>query len=196
MKGALLLGLIVVVLIAPSGAFAQLCDGRQPTIVAPEPERSEEDVCLLYDEEYDDDCISWGTIVIWSTLVFGTDGQDVILGSWGDDAIFGNGGGDIICSGEGNDTIFGEAEAGQIDIIYAGPGDDFIFCYGQCVADGEAGNDEFFPGPAGGWFIGGDGDDTFVLYKGPDVVAGGAGHDRAIFVGPEDNISIDVEEIF
>ena len=57
-------------------------------------------------------------------LIWGTDGDDVIVAGAGNDVIQGDAGDDLICAGEGNDTIHG---ARGDDIIYGEDGDDVIF---------------------------------------------------------------------
>ncbi|RZV45555.1 MAG: DUF4038 domain-containing protein, partial [Acidimicrobiales bacterium] len=71
-----------------------------------------------------------------------TDGDDVILGTLGNDTIYGLGGDDIICGSAGNDRIDGGVGQDKIvggrgrDRIFGGPGPDQLI--------GRAGNDRLF----------------------------------------------------
>jgi hypothetical protein len=55
-------------------------------------------------------------------ILKGTKGDDVILGTEGDDRIKGRGGNDIICGGDGDDKLFGRRDAHVI--LDGGPGND------------------------------------------------------------------------
>lgn len=99
--------------------------------------------------------------------VFGTSGDDTILGSQGadvidggtgNDTIFGLDGDDVICGGMGNDTLHG------------GPGNDRLF--------GQNGNDRLFGGDGADRLAGHGGDDELFGGDDNDVVAGGPGNDR------------------
>lgn len=56
--------------------------------------------------------------------IVGTHGDDVIVGLGGNDKIYGRGGNDIICGGEGNDKIYGNSGN---DILIGSAGSDKIF---------------------------------------------------------------------
>lgn len=107
---------------------------------------------------------------------YGTEGNDVILGSYGNDKIDGRGGDDVICSlegkdsvigGTGNDTIFGGHGP---DKLLGKAGDDRLYGEGDKDSiDGDAGNDHI---------AGGDGDDTITGDVGNDAIWGEGGRDR------------------
>ncbi len=90
-----------------------------------------------------------GTVWTGDTIPFqfmaGTNGNDVLTGTSGDDAIFGRGGNDVISGGAGNDTLFG--------------GD------GYNGLNGEAG-DDFLNAGDGGFLTGGLGNDTYLFNRG------------------------------
>ena len=85
----------------------------------------------------------------------GGGGNDIAIGSTGDDIFFGDAGNDTIDGGGGNDLLVGRLgddtlKGGQgVDILLGGAGND--------VLDGEQGND---------LVIGGDGDDTYIYRPG------------------------------
>ena len=98
--------------------------------------------------------------------IVGTDGNDVIQGTFRDDVILagagndqirGASGNDVICGGAGNDTIYGDSQ------------DDIIF--------GEAGNDVIFGGSGADEIRGGDGNDNIRGESQDDLIFGDAGND-------------------
>lgn len=91
------------------------------------------------------------TIVGTGTVVLGTGGDDVIVGTDASNIIWGRGGDDVICALDGN------------DIVLAGRGDDLVF--------GEEGRDRIY---------GGRGDDTLVGGPGFDLLLGGPGNDTTV----------------
>jgi len=95
--------------------------------------------------------------------LYGTAGDDVIIGSSKRDVIFGRGGNDTICAEGGNDIVF----AGNgVDTVFGGPGRDRVYGgRGNDVLNGDAGNDRLFGG------------------RGDDILNGGPGNDR-LFGGP------------
>ncbi len=105
-----------------------------------------------------------------------TTGDDVILGTPGNDIINGFAGSDTICGGQGDDILIG---ADGADFIFGGAGDDLVqgnngndFLVGGNGADriiGENGNDRIF---------GGGGNDILNGDNGADRIAGGPGNDR------------------
>ena len=99
-------------------------------------------------------------------VINGTPGNDVIVALGGRDTINGLGGNDIICGGRQNDTING------------GAGDDVI--YGNEAADtlfGGIGNDLIFGGLWRDTIYGGAGDDVLRGSAGNDTIFGGTGND-------------------
>jgi len=78
-------------------------------------------------------------IVVGSGSFDGTTGNDLILGSPGNDTIRGRQGSDCILGGSGNDDIQGNQAD---DVILAGDGDDALSGdQGTDVCDGEGGTD-------------------------------------------------------
>jgi hypothetical protein len=106
--------------------------------------------------------------IVGAGEIWGTPGDDVIVGSNGDDRIFGGLGNDIICGNGGNDYLRGGYGD---DHLYGGPGDDIV-----------AGNWGY------DWVYGDDGND--MLYANWeqeedadfDILMGGAGNDH-LFMG-------------
>ena len=108
----------------------------------------------------------------------GTDGNDLILGSSGNDTINGNGGNDCIVAGDGDDQIDGGPGN---DVILAGPGDDgggslweMIGCwlFDVCAVRGGDGNDIIYGGPGNDGLSGGAGADRIDGGSGNDICHG------------------------
>lgn len=89
----------------------------------------------------------------------GTSGNDVIFGLEGNDLIEGRGGRDCLIAGSGNDNVQGET------------GDDILL--------GQAGNDSLRGGTGNDVIIGEAGNDTMRGENGADQLLGGAGNDNA-----------------
>jgi hypothetical protein len=102
------------------------------------------------------------------TKYFGTEGDDVIVGSPGRDHIYGFGGNDVICGGGDRDYLWGGRGDDQ---IYGGPGMDWIH--------GEEGNDVLY---------GNEGDDTLIGDEGNDTLYGGGGDDSLNGFAGDDNL--------
>lgn len=99
-------------------------------------------------------------------------GSDVVNSLAGDDSIDAGEGDDIISSGGGNDLIFAGAgndmidAGGGHDIVFGGAGNDIIFGGdGDDVVRGEAGNDVLSGGAGDDVVDGGDGDDAFITVE-------------------------------
>ncbi|GAA6189480.1 calcium-binding protein [Litorivita sp. NS0012-18] len=88
-----------------------------------------------------------------------SEGDDVLVGTDGDDEINGKGGDDILLGAAGNDTLYGRE------------GDDWVL--------GEAGDDSL---------RGGDGDDILVDLVGADTLNAGAGNDWVVASGMPSNL--------
>jgi Ca2+-binding RTX toxin-like protein len=80
-----------------------------------------------------------------------TEGDDILIGTFGPDTIHGLAGNDRIWGLAGNDTLLGDAGD---DVLYGGPGEDNL--------DGGDGNDYLIIGPGADRLTGGPGDDSFV----------------------------------
>lgn len=144
-------------------------------------------------------------------MLFAGLGDDSILGGSGNDFIYAGFGDDIIFGGLGDDTI--RTDAGR-DTVYAGAGDDLIELEGGRFGNlsspnlvfGQDGNDTIMSGAGPDTIYGGAGDDTilvqrvsantidggngndFILLRGSNMVAGGAGNDTIIGGAGSDSI--------
>ena len=119
--------------------------------------------------------------------LFGTTGDDVIVALGGNDAVFGRGGDDVICAGDGNDRVFGGAGA---DMIFGEGDDDKMFGgSGGDEMDGGDGNDRVVGNGGDDELDGGDGDDRIVGGTGNDVARGGADNDVISGDAGFDNLS-------
>ncbi len=92
--------------------------------------------------------------------IWGTAGDDLLIGTGADEVFRAAGGNDRIEAGGGNDRV--RAGDGN-DIVYAGAGDDLV--------EGGNGND---------WIRGEDGNDKLAGGAGADFLEGGAGDDKLI----------------
>jgi Ca2+-binding RTX toxin-like protein len=87
----------------------------------------------------------WTADTIPFQFIAGTDGDDVLTGTAGDDAIFGRRGNDVVSGRAGDDTLFG---GDGYNVLYGEAGDDFL----------NAGD--------GGYLVGGLGNDTYLFNRG------------------------------
>jgi Ca2+-binding RTX toxin-like protein len=103
-------------------------------------------------------------------VIFGTPGNDVLIGKATHDFIFGLHGNDIILGQGGNDSLFGGTGN---DILLGGQGNDAVF--------GEDGNDVLLNDAGSDILIGGAGNDYFYVLdpNGSSVLNGGTGFDTA-----------------
>lgn len=139
--------------------------------------------------------------------VFGTDGDDLLVGGRGDDRLYGNGGDDLIDAAHGDDQLFGNKGNDTLsggsgdDQLYGGDHDDVLSggsgndqLYGGEDNDelsGDSGNDRLFGGNGKDTLEGEDGDDTLFGGKGEDVLNGGAGQDLIWLGDGEDRLHFD-----
>lgn len=109
----------------------------------------------------------------------GTDGPDVVLGTYGADFLFGGAGDDEIrglsgddfgSGGAGNDFVAGD---GDEDWVLGGSGDDVVF--------GGGGHDTVFGDAGEDRIAGGDGNDIMSGGLGDDRIVGGAGDDTFLY---------------
>lgn len=106
----------------------------------------------------------------------GTNGNDLIVGFGGDDRINGSNGKDCLIGGEGNDRMDGDNNE---DLIFGGDGNDRINGgNGDDRIDGGIGNDDIDGGNGSDEITAGEGDDIVDGGNGNDVVNGGAGDDN------------------
>ena len=102
--------------------------------------------------------------------IFGTEGNDEILGSNHGEAIFGFRGDDAIFAGPGNDTVLGGRGD---DLINGDKGNDRLF--------GQQGNDALVGGEGNDDLFGGQGRDLLLGSAGRDYLSGGEGNDKFLF---------------
>jgi Ca2+-binding RTX toxin-like protein len=100
-------------------------------------------------------------------VLIGTPGNDVICGDSGDDRISGGGGNDLIYPGLGNDSSNG-----------GGGNDTILDSLGNDVIDGGAGSDDVRGARGNDDVRGGTGADQVIGGPGQDRLNGGANHDR------------------
>lgn len=106
-----------------------------------------------------------------TTLDFsGTDFDQVIVGTDGDDKLTGGSKADYIEGGAGNDTLRGQ---GGDDVLIAGDGNDQLY--------GGNGNDILVGGGGTNLLDGGNGNDLLISGSGVDVMTGGRGSDTFMF---------------
>ena len=124
----------------------------------------------------------------------GGDGDDVLVGTRGDDVVIGGGGADrivtgrgddIVCAGDGDDEIL---TGGGSDIVLAGDGDDTVAASaGGDQIDGGPGDDMISGGSGPDVIDGGPDDDVLEGDRSNDTISGGDGTDR-IFGGPGSDV--------
>jgi hypothetical protein len=130
----------------------------------------------------------------FSTRIEGSEGDDVLFGSWWSDSIHGNGGDDSLFGSFGNDRMYGgtgdDFLSGSFgrDRLYGGEGDDILYGgsgnddldggEGDDVLDGGSGRDDLSGGDGDDLLDGGRGNDSLDGGDGDDVLEGGSGRDR------------------
>lgn len=109
--------------------------------------------------------------------IFGTEGNDRLRGTNGNDLIFGFEGNDTINSSNGNDCVVG------------GPGNDTVNnSNGNDIVFGNEGNDRLNGGNGNDRMIGGPGNDTIDSGNGDDMVTGNEGNDIVKAGNGKDNV--------
>ncbi len=119
-------------------------------------------------------------------VVFGTNGNDVLVGDRSSETLFGLGGDDVLYGNRGNDTLLG-FDGGDLsiggpgnDTVRGGPGDDRLY--------GKAGADRLAAGPDDDFLRGGSGADVMKGKTGIDRInAHDGGRDVKINCGPGRN---------
>ncbi len=114
---------------------------------------------------------------VYSGVLNGTGGADVIVGSIGDDEINGNGGDDVICGRGGNNIITGSGA----DYIFSKRGDDIINLGNGSSRVVVEGGDNVING--------GNGMDFIITGAGNDTIHGGNAKDVIISYGGDNNIN-------
>jgi len=135
-------------------------------------------------------------IVLKGDPIFGTEGNDELKGTNGNDLIYGFEGNDEIMGGNGRDCIIGGTGKDKIiggngaDVIFGNEGNDEI--KGGNSEDkiyGGSGNDTIDAGNGGDYVDSGDGDDVVKASNGEDIVVGGLGKDSINGENGNDKIS-------
>ena len=119
----------------------------------------------------------WGTI--FGDTIHGTKKDDIIKARGGSDTVYGYGGNDVIYDGGGN-------RYGNIDVVWAGSGDDTI--HGgdsKGVLFGESGIDKIYGGSGDDDIYGGTENDELYGQSGNDLLFGGEHGNRDIIDGGE-----------
>lgn len=118
--------------------------------------------------------------------LLGTSGDDVIVGLAGRDLIRGMGGDDLICGGDDRDTIFGN---GGDDMLDGQGGNDYVSGNrGHDMVNGSEGNDTLKGSGGNDTLEGGQGYDLIYSGGGNDIADGGADDD--LVAGNEGNDSL------
>jgi len=106
-------------------------------------------------------------------LIAGTNGNDTLTGTDGDDLIYGYDGNDHLFGGNGHDTLSGGAGNDHLwggwgnDALYGGDGNDHLYGeWGDDLLDGGAGDDKLYGGNGNNRFLPGTGNDK--IYGGDD----------------------------
>jgi Ca2+-binding RTX toxin-like protein len=127
---------------------------------------------------------SGSSYVVFGTVpTLGTEGKDMLNGTFGDDALYGRGGNDIIFGGEGVNTLLGEDGN---DLIYGGFQTDYI--------NGGNGNDVIYAPGGNNTIYGGAGNDLIYSGSGDDLILGGAGNDRIFLGGGKDIVVLQINK--
>jgi len=141
-----------------------------------------------------------GSSVALAAVKFGTDGQDILMGTKDDDVLYGKGGTDFIDGRRGNDVLYG---GGGNDEVVSFPGDDILF--------GGKGNDFVLEGKGNNTLFGGGGNDFFqataidpdrpgsenTTPKKRDLVFCGSGRDTVVVdPGGIDFVASDCERVY
>jgi Ca2+-binding RTX toxin-like protein len=106
---------------------------------------------------------------------YGTNGDDIISGNWGNDTLSGGNGNDRLSGSLGSDWLFG---GNGNDTLDGGADNDYMFGdAGNDWIDGGAGNDVAYGGDGNDTLIGGEGYDRLYAGNGHDSIYGGASYD-------------------
>jgi Ca2+-binding RTX toxin-like protein len=115
------------------------------------------------------------TVVTPGSELWGTDGNDLILGGPSRDELYGDVGADTLVGGGGNDRLDG---GGGSDILYGGAGYDLLTGgQGRDRLFGGSGNDRLYGGGERDVLFGGPGKDRLYGGGGRDALYGGTGDD-------------------
>jgi Ca2+-binding RTX toxin-like protein len=113
--------------------------------------------------------------------IFGTTGDDVIIGDDKRNIVYGEGGTDRICTGGGDDDVDTEEVGGETAALFAdlGPGIDDLFSLsgGRNEVYGRGGADFIFTDTGDDLVVGGGGGDNIDGWRGADEIHGDKGND-------------------
>jgi Ca2+-binding RTX toxin-like protein len=119
----------------------------------------------------------------------GSNGDDTLIGTPGDDSLSGGNGDDVILGQDGDDSLDGGVGN---DSIYGGNGNDHAYGNsGDDLVDGGNGNDTLDGGTGHDSLYGGNGLDTLSGGEGNDTLDGGLGHDTMVGGGGKDILVVD-----
>lgn len=134
--------------------------------------------------------------VLFGAVVFGGEGNDLLIGSSasdfllgdaGNDTLIGGGGDDLLIGGDGNDTLRGGAGSDALDggadndvVLGQGGGDLLLGGTGNDTVDGGVGNDSIIGNDGDDALLGGSGNDTLIGAAGNDTLSGNDGSDTLI----------------
>jgi phospholipase/lecithinase/hemolysin len=111
-------------------------------------------------------------------ILIGLGGDDRIEGWEGNDLLFGNQGNDILSGGDGADLLVG---CQGDDIVFGGNGNDRLFGnVGSDILIGDAGDDLAWGGEGDDYILGGEGADVLWGNQGNDILNGGIGNDKLL----------------
>lgn len=108
--------------------------------------------------------------------IIGNKDSNTLRGGDGDDTLFGGGGTDFLLGDEGNDILLGHellqfGQSPAVDFLNGGVGNDTLYSGFDYQGAGGLG----FVSGGGDRLIGGDGNDTFILYEAASGIGEGAG---------------------
>ena len=127
---------------------------------------------------------SGSSYVVFGTVpTLGTEGNDILNGTFGDDALYGRGGNDLIVGGEGVNTLLGEDGN---DLIYGGSQTNYI--------NGGNGNDGIYAPGGNNTIYGGASNDLIYSGSGDDLILGGAGNDWIFLEGGNDIVVLQINK--
>ena len=146
------------------------------TIITLGGDLGEDLALMLYNlvEDVGEFC-SWAYGVLSGKIIYGTNGDDELVGDerdneihckGGNDEAYGEGGNDLIYGDDGEDELYGGSGN---DEIHGGEDNDTLF--------GDAGNDKLFGGDGEDYLYGGEDDDELFGEEGDDHLYGGNGND-------------------
>lgn len=119
-----------------------------------------------------------------NSIIYGGDGDDVIIGGWRNDSLYGGAGDDLIAGDEVEVERTGYYESGlqRLNIFFQDRG------AGNDKLSGGAGDDLMHGGSGDDRMYGGSGQDNLIGGKGNDKLYGGTGPDLLLGVSGDDHL--------